>query len=454
MNAEMNAESANNNRVASNSAIIKPWLVVGLIGALAGSVLLSLYLIVMLGRFDDSKRQADEAGARAATQRTELARLQVEVETLSKQKDALAPVVADWQQRLKEKSAAEAVLATLDAKQRQSEDDRAQAARRLDDANRDLVDADKQKSELTSTVERLKAERDTLTKSNTDAKVLARQAEEAERRLSAATNALANTDTRRKQLETDASAAQARFEQIQKEADDLRQAREKLTTDLAALRQQIQAQKDLLATFDQKAADLKALQTATGQEEQKAAKLQQQSATAEARAAEMESKFSNAASELSQLTNRLEQARRDAADLESKRDTAKAESQKAAQELAAAQKLLVETQTSQDQRAREHATLVAQVATSKKDIEQARKDGADTEARLDASATGLQKADADLAAARTQTQVFVVKQGELTREISRLEAGVERLKKEKEALEKQIGRLEAQRPKVPPDGQK
>jgi len=50
--------------------------------------------------------------------------------------------------------------------------------------------------------------------------------------------------------------------------------------------------------------------------------------------------------------------------------------------------------------------------------------------------------------------VFVVKQGELTRESSRLEATVEKLKKEKEGLEKEIGRQEALRPKVPPDGQK
>lgn len=241
--------------------VIKPWLVVGLVVALAGNVLLSAVLIVKLSRFDDSKRQADEVEARAATQRTELARLQVEVDALTKQKDALAPAVADWQQRLKEKSAAEAVLATLDAKQRQGESDIAQAGKRLDDANRALLDADKQKADLTSTVERLKTERDALTKSNTDAKALARQAEEAERRLNAATNAVANVDARRKQLETDASAAQTRFDQIQKEADDLRQTREKLNNDLAALRQQIQTQTAQLATFDQESAELKAINT-------------------------------------------------------------------------------------------------------------------------------------------------------------------------------------------------
>ena len=50
--------------------------------------------------------------------------------------------------------------------------------------------------------------------------------------------------------------------------------------------------------------------------------------------------------------------------------------------------------------------------------------------------------------------MFVVKKGELTREISRLEASVELLKKEKEPLEKEIGRLEAQRQIIPPNGDK
>jgi hypothetical protein len=49
------------------------------------------------------------------------------------------------------------------------------------------------------------------TGTTTDAKVLNRQAEEAERRLAVATNAIATTEARRKQLETDASAAQTRF---------------------------------------------------------------------------------------------------------------------------------------------------------------------------------------------------------------------------------------------------
>lgn len=199
----MNADTANN-RSAIPSLIIKPWLRAGLVAALVANVFLSAILIVKLGGFDESKRQAEEAGALVAKLRGELTKLHLEVEALTKQKEALAPTVAEWQQRLKENSAAEAILATLDAKQRQTESDIAQVGKRLEGANT-------QKAELAMSIERLKSERDALAKSTTDAKVLNRQAEEAERRLAVATNAIATTEARRKQLETDASAAQTRF---------------------------------------------------------------------------------------------------------------------------------------------------------------------------------------------------------------------------------------------------
>ena len=101
------------------------------------------------------------------------------------------------------------------------------------------------------------------------------------------------------------------------------------------------------------------------------------------------------------------------------------------------------------QLAHDQAKLIAQVAALTKDLEQARKDGADAEIRRDTAKAESQKADADLAAARTQLQVFVVKHGELTRESSRLEGTVEQLETEKEALEKEIGRHEARSEKAP-----
>ena len=117
-------------------------------------------------------------------------------------------------------------------------------------------------------------------------------------------------------------------------------------------------------------------------------------------------------------------------------------------------RLLAETQATQEQLTVGQAKLSPQVAALKKEWEQLLKDTADAESRRDSLTAELQKADADLAAGRTQLQVFVVKHGELTREIARLEPTVERLKKEKETLEKEIGKQEAQRLKPATDGQK
>jgi anaerobic glycerol-3-phosphate dehydrogenase len=126
----MNNESPPETRSsAALGTVIKPWLSAGLIIALAGNVLLSAILIVKLSGFEDMKRRADETEAEAATKRTELSSLQVDVESLSKQKDALAPTVADWEKRLKEKATAEAAMVNLEAKQQQAESDVAQAAK-------------------------------------------------------------------------------------------------------------------------------------------------------------------------------------------------------------------------------------------------------------------------------------------------------------------------------------
>ena len=141
------------------------------------------------------------------------------------------------------------------------------------------------------------------------------------------------------------------------------------------------------------------------------------------------------------------------AEWEAKRDATQQTATKAGQDLSAAQALLVQTTALQDQRAREQATLVAQITASKKELEQARKDAADAEVRLDTAKASFQKTDADLAGVRKSSQELSTKQGELTREISRLESSLERLRKEKEALEKAIGRQEAQQPKVSPASQ-
>src|SRR5262249_12392085 len=146
----------------------------------------------------------------------------------------------------------------------------------LDEVKLNLESAQKQRAELNSEIEKLRAEVLSLTKTKTDAKALLDLAAAAERRLNDAQNALTNADARQKELQTDADAAQARFVQVQKETDDVRQAREKLNTEGAVLRQQIQSLKDELSASQ---SELQARQAAVQQEEQKLTKLQTETNT-------------------------------------------------------------------------------------------------------------------------------------------------------------------------------
>ena len=117
--------------VKNVSPVVNPWLIAGLIMALAGNVLLSAALIVKLSHFDDAKIQADEVEAQTAKKHAELSSVQSEVETWTKRKEMLQPTIADWQQRLEEKTTAEAALKSLEAKKRQTESDIAQAGKRI-----------------------------------------------------------------------------------------------------------------------------------------------------------------------------------------------------------------------------------------------------------------------------------------------------------------------------------
>ena len=165
-----NESSANSGFKDGGGAVIKPWLSGGLVVALVSFLVFAGILVILLSRFDDAKRQAQEAEVMTTKQRTELSTLRVEVESLRKRKDVLAPTVADWDKRLKEMHDAQATADSLNAKQRRTESDIAQAGNRLEDANRALLDVDKHKAELTLSVERLKSELVTIKKVHTDAR--------------------------------------------------------------------------------------------------------------------------------------------------------------------------------------------------------------------------------------------------------------------------------------------
>jgi len=191
------------------------------------------------------------------------------------------------------------------------------------------------------------------------------------------------------------------------------------------LRQQVETLKGEKTDLEKRVSDLKAIQAAVQQEERK-----------------------------------LDQTRQEVTEWERRRDTAKADAQKADSDLAAARKLLQETSAKQGELTRESARLENTIKQLKSEgdqlttrLDQIRQEVAEWERRRDAAKTDVQQADADLAAAQRLFREMSTKQGELTRESARLEGIIERLKKEKEALEMALGHLESQQPKPRTGGQ-
>ena len=76
--------------------VIKPWLIAGLIAALAGSTLLSGILIVKLGHFDDLQKQTDDLTSQKAQASTDLAALQIQADVLQKQVDIERRLLQGW----------------------------------------------------------------------------------------------------------------------------------------------------------------------------------------------------------------------------------------------------------------------------------------------------------------------------------------------------------------------
>jgi chromosome segregation ATPase len=191
------------------------------------------------------------------------------------------------------------------------------------------------------------------------------------------------------------------------------------------LRQQAETLKGEKTDLEKRVSDLKAIQATVQQEERK-----------------------------------LEQTRKEVTDWERRRDTAKDDAQRADSALFTVQKLLQETSTKQGELTRDSSRLEGIIERLKsegeqltKRLDQIRQEVTDWERRRDAANTDMQKADSDLSTARKLYNEMFAKQGELVRESSRLESIIERLKKDKEALEKELGHREGQQPKLLTGGQ-
>src|SRR5882724_6387477 len=83
----------------SGTSVINLWLGGALIIAVLAYAVVSGMLIFKMEGFEGTKRQAQEAEATLEKTRTDLSSLQVEVDSLKKQKEVLAPTIVDWEKR-------------------------------------------------------------------------------------------------------------------------------------------------------------------------------------------------------------------------------------------------------------------------------------------------------------------------------------------------------------------
>jgi chaperonin cofactor prefoldin len=97
--------------------------------------------------------------------------------------------------------------------------------------------------------------------------------------------------------------------------------------------------------------------------------------------------------------------------------------------------------------------LKSEVEQLTRRLDQIRHEVTEWERRRDTAKAEAQQADSDLSAARKLHNEISQRQGDLLRESTRLEGRIEQLKKEKEALEKNLGTLESQQPKPLMGGQ-
>jgi chromosome segregation ATPase len=369
------------------NAVIKPWLVAVLIGALLGNVLLSAFLIIKLGRFDEAKQAAEVAESQLATKHAELASLKVEADNLNQQVVTLKPAVADWQKKLEEKSQAEAFLKSVQASQIQVEADITNAANQLDAVKLKVAGYDKEKIDALANIEVLRSEQAALNRTNINLKSLIDTAADAEQRYNVATNNLANAVAKQRAAESDYTSAQTQYVQIQKEAEDLRKNRSALSSELATLRQELQTTKDQIGAMDKLAAEVKAKQDAAQQEDQKLKSAREIIST-------VQDRLKDLAEQNAQLTNQISVSQSLANDWESKR-------------------------------------VANQVAAKQSDTD------------LNKIRADLQTAQEELVGVRKLSKELTAKQDEQTREIAAQESQIKKLNAEKESLEKALGNLDA-----------
>jgi chromosome segregation ATPase len=139
--------------------------------------------------------------------------------------------------------------------------------------------------------------------------------------------------------------------------------------------------------------------------------------------------------EIAAAQERLERVRLQAAEWQSKGAAYQQAGIKAAQDLEFAHRLLTDTRA-------EESSLSTQLAESKRELERVRIETAGAQTNLETTRASLQKPESDLVVARKRVRELSASQTELTGEVSRLEALVQRLQTERKQLEQARDRYE------------
>ena len=347
--------------------VITPWLTGGLIAAISANAVFSAVLVLKLGSYEETKREAQEVIASTSAANTELATLKVEIESLNKQKDALSPLVGDWEKRLKEKAEATAAVAALEEKEIQVGNSLTLTEQKFDTAQKRLLEADRQLTAILGENEKSKAESIVLSRTNSNLKASLALAAEAEQRLVIAKTAVTNSDGIRKQLETEIGGLQGRYAQLKAETDSLRTTRDTLNEEIASARQGVQVLKDQLSSYRSQVDPLKSRQSAVQEEGLKLTRIELQVAIAETKLKALEIGNERSTAESKQLATQLKEARGNVALWELRRETTKGAYSNLETDISAARTTIQEMSTKRDALVRETGALEANVTDLQKE---------------------------------------------------------------------------------------
>jgi chromosome segregation ATPase len=154
----------------SSPRVITPWLTGSLVISLISGAIFSGVLIFGEGGLNDAQFRAQAARSSLENSRVGLAALQTEVSALTKRKHDLTPIVGEYEQRLKEKAAAEVALTALEEKQRLAASDLTRLGKQLEQTNKETLSALMQQADVKTEIEKLRADLVAATKTAEEAK--------------------------------------------------------------------------------------------------------------------------------------------------------------------------------------------------------------------------------------------------------------------------------------------